>query len=95
MKGIAALSAALLLSSASAFATDVDVDMLIHDVEIYQAQDGTDLTQRAIISHVNDKFDGRAKIYVHNSKIYQKQTGQKGSQSATIATIYEDTTQSK
>ncbi len=95
MKGITALSAALLLSSASAFATDVDVDMLIHDVEIYQAQDGTDLTQRAIISHVNDKFDGRAKIYVHNSKIYQKQTGQKGSQSATIATIYEDTTQSK
>ncbi|OQX15872.1 MAG: hypothetical protein BWK73_05680 [Thiothrix lacustris] len=95
MKGIAALSAALLFSSASAFATDVDVDMLIHDVEIYQAQDGTDLTQRAIISHVNDKFDGRAKIYVHNSKIYQKQTGQKGSQSATIATIYEDTTQSK
>jgi hypothetical protein len=95
MKRIAALSAALVFSSASAFATDVDVDILVHDVEIFQAQDGTDLTQRAVISHVNDQFDGRAKIYVHNSKIYQKQTGQKGSQSATIATIYEDTTQSK
>ena len=95
MKGILAISAALLFSSASAFATDVDVDMLIHDVEIYQAQDGTDLTQRAVISHVNDNFDGRAKIYVHHSKIYQKQQGQKGSQSATIATIYQDTTQSK
>lgn len=95
MKGILAISAVLVLSSASVFATGVDVDMLIHDVEIYQAQDGTDLTQRAVISHVNDKFDGRAKIYVHHSKIYQKQQGQKGSQSATIATIYEDTTQSK
>lgn len=95
MKRIAALSAVLVFASASAFATDVDIDMLVHDVEIFQAQDGTDLTQRAVISHVNDQFDGRAKIYVHNSKIYQKQTGQKGSQSATIATIYEDTTQSK
>lgn len=95
MKRITVLSAVLAFSSASAFATEVDVDMLIHDVEIYQAQDGTDLTQRAVISHVNDKFGGRAKIYVHNSKIYQEQKGQRGSQSATIATIYEDTTQSK
>ncbi len=95
MKRILAISAVLVLSSTSVFATEVDVDMLIHDVEIYQAQEGADLTQRAVISHVNDKFDGRAKIYVHNSKIYQKQQGQKGSQSATIATIYEDTTQSK
>lgn len=95
MKRILAISAVLVLSNTSVFATEVDVDMLIHDVEIYQAQDGVDLTQRAVISHVNDKFDGRAKIYVHNSKIYQKQQGQKGSQSATIATIYEDTTQSK
>ena len=72
MKRIAALSAVLVFASASAFATEVDIDMLVHDVEIFQAQDGTDLTQRAVISHVNDQFDGRAKIYVHNSKIYQK-----------------------
>ena len=34
----------LVFASASAFATEVDIDMLVHDVEIYQAQDGTDLT---------------------------------------------------
>ncbi|WML91831.1 hypothetical protein [Thiothrix lacustris] len=96
MKRIAALSAMLVFASASAFATEVDIDMLVHDVEIYQAQDGTDLTQRAVISHVNDQFDGRAKIYVHNSKIYQKQKGQNGTQSATIATICDcDTTKAK
>jgi hypothetical protein len=91
MKGIAVFSAFLAIASTSAFATDID--MHIHDVEIYQAQDGTDLTQRAVISHVNDQFTGQTKIYVHDAKIYQKQKGQNGMQSATIATICDcDTT---
>ncbi|QLQ32618.1 MAG: hypothetical protein HZT40_14650 [Candidatus Thiothrix singaporensis] len=93
MKVIAVISALLVFGSASAFATGSDIDMHVHDVEIFQAQDGTDLTQRAVISHVNDQFVGQAKIYVHNSKIYQKQKGQNGTQSATIATICDcDTT---
>ncbi|EIJ33702.1 hypothetical protein [Thiothrix nivea] len=93
MKGIAIISALLLLGSTSAFATGTNIDMHIHDVEIFQAQDGTDLTQRAVVSHVTDQFAGQANIYVHNSKIYQKQRGQNGTQSATIATICDcDTT---
>lgn len=91
MTRIAAFSALLAFASVPALATDID--MHIHDVEIYQAQDGADLTQRAVIAHVNDSFTGQAKIYVHNSKIYQKQKGQNGTQSATIATICDcDTT---
>lgn len=92
MKGIAILSAGVLLLSSNVFATD-GIDIRVHDVEIYQAQDGSNLTQRGVIGHVTDKFSGNAKIYVNNSKIYQKQQGQNGTQSATIATICDcDTT---
>lgn len=90
MKRTAIISISLLLASPSAFSTTSGIDIRVHDVEVYQAQDGANLTQRSVIAHVNEKFSGNAKIYVNNSKIYQKQQGQNGTQSATIATICEN-----
>lgn len=88
MKGIASIVAAFsLFAASSAYAGNADIDIHVHDVEIYQAQDGVDLTQQAAIASVNDQYAGTANLYVHNAKIYQKQKGQGGKQSATIATV--------
>ena len=67
----------------------------LHDVGIYQAQDGFDLTQKAAIANVTDQYAGQTNIYVHHAKIYQKQKGQGGKQTATIATICAECTSSK
>ncbi len=85
---------ALAFASSAAFATS-DIDINVHDVGIYQAQDGFDLTQKAAIANVTDQYAGQTNIYVHHAKIYQKQKGQGGKQTATIATICAECTSAK
>ncbi len=87
--------AALAFVSTAAFATTSDIDINVHDVGIYQAQDGFDLNQRAAIANVTDQYTGNTNIYVHHAKIYQKQKGQGGKQTATIATICAECTSAK
>lgn len=86
MKGILIIFGVFALASTSAFATS-NIVVNVHDVGIFQAQDGYDLTQTAAIADVNKDFTGNTNIYVHDSSIYQKQRGQGGKQTATIATI--------
>lgn len=95
MKKVAALVASIaFFAASSAFATDhqgiggnADIEIHVHDVEIYQAQDGTDMIQRAAIARVDKNYAGTALLHVHNASIQQQQKGQGNTQTATIASI--------
>ena len=78
-------TAAILALSAGAIAEDTNI--LVFDSNILQIQDGSNLSQKAVIASVSSEFRGNVSIVVTGSNIVQVQSGNNNTQSARIATV--------
>ena len=68
-------------------ATAEDANILVFDSNIIQIQEGSNLTQKAMIATVSSEFKGKVSIVVNGSNIVQVQSGNNNTQSARIATV--------